>query len=352
MKGMITDTMLELAFRFRDKELWRWLDDSDLFAFRLTDGQIVYCCVMGNAGSHHSLGCYIGGKGFTTYLNTLKLPKVSRLNGMALVTAFDCINIDFVQAADLQKEERSRVKEYAREHGIAIRRSYGWPDFSRFSSGRPPRTIDNVADAGYAEEALRAALAVAESLEKQDMAELGFMHGGRYATERGGKLIPMLTPDGHGGYDWGMTKTPPAEEEDYPAPAFTSQTLICSVAALPPDGMCQCRAFRVSLPAVDSADDPLFYPMVMLIVEENGMLLPVTLTEHANEDASQMVVSLAEFLLHVLNKRPRSIAVTDMRTFNLLRDFCQRAGIMLVKVKVLKEMDYAVTSFCHQMGCF
>lgn len=68
---ILTDDMLALAFQYRDTELWNILADSDVFAFRLSDGETGYCCVMGNGGEHLALGFYRGRKGFTSYLKSL-----------------------------------------------------------------------------------------------------------------------------------------------------------------------------------------------------------------------------------------------------------------------------------------
>lgn len=35
-----------------------------VFAVRLSNGQTVYCTIMGNGGEHYSLGIYIGEEGF------------------------------------------------------------------------------------------------------------------------------------------------------------------------------------------------------------------------------------------------------------------------------------------------
>ena len=55
---ILTDEMFEAAFRFRSICLWEKLTDSDVFAFRLSDGEKGYCSVMGNAGEHFYLGFY------------------------------------------------------------------------------------------------------------------------------------------------------------------------------------------------------------------------------------------------------------------------------------------------------
>lgn len=53
---ILTDSMLDAAFRFRETESWKMLDDSNIFAVRLSNGQNVYCTIMGNGGEHYSLG--------------------------------------------------------------------------------------------------------------------------------------------------------------------------------------------------------------------------------------------------------------------------------------------------------
>jgi len=51
---ILTDQMLDAAFAFRKAQPWNDLTDSDVFAVKLPDGKTGYCCVMGNAGEHHS----------------------------------------------------------------------------------------------------------------------------------------------------------------------------------------------------------------------------------------------------------------------------------------------------------
>lgn len=57
---ILNDSMLSVAFRYRETNLWKELTDSDVFAVRLSTGEIGYCCVMGNAASI-MLSPYISG---------------------------------------------------------------------------------------------------------------------------------------------------------------------------------------------------------------------------------------------------------------------------------------------------
>lgn len=127
---LLTDTMLEAAFRFREAEAWRDLTDSDIFAVRLSDGTTAYCSVMGNAGAHYSLGVYIGDGGFSTYLRILEANGTDMMTAMEASVEFDCINCDFMQAMDIDAGVKKTVRDYALRAGVKIPRKHGWIDFT------------------------------------------------------------------------------------------------------------------------------------------------------------------------------------------------------------------------------
>ena len=61
---MASDRMYELAFQYKKTKLWKKLYDSEIFALKLSDGEIGYCCVMGMAGQVNAISLYVGEKGF------------------------------------------------------------------------------------------------------------------------------------------------------------------------------------------------------------------------------------------------------------------------------------------------
>lgn len=127
---ILTDSMLDAAFRFRETEAWKMLDDSNIFAVRLSNGQNVYCTIMGNGGEHYSLGIYIGEDGFSSYLRILNSDG-SMINNLRYVTKADCINCDFMQAKEIDNKVKKIIRQYAESHGISIPRKHGWVDFAR-----------------------------------------------------------------------------------------------------------------------------------------------------------------------------------------------------------------------------
>ena len=219
--------VLAVAFQYRDTELWKELTDSDVFAFRLSDGETGYCCVMGNAGEHLALGFYRGRKGFTTHSKTISSGNahLSEIEMFEMTTTFDCINCDFMQASDMDVKTKKIIRNYADAHKLKIRRSKGWPDFTRHQPGKMQYGITCMEDARDIVEALRAAIAVAVKVTTSDFVRLGFDVNGNYPTAKGGKSVPYLIPNSDGTYEWNITQLPAFLPDECIAPKFANDIL-------------------------------------------------------------------------------------------------------------------------------
>ena len=104
--------MLWAAFDLRRAAPWKKLTDSDIFAVKLSSGETGYCSVMGHGGEHYALGLYIGRKGFTSYLNSLYLNNAAPFVFQQLAMMFDCINCDFMNAADMDAKTKRRIRAF------------------------------------------------------------------------------------------------------------------------------------------------------------------------------------------------------------------------------------------------
>ena len=340
---ILTDDMLALAFQYRDTELWNILADSDVFAFRLSDGETGYCCVMGNGGEHLALGFYRGRKGFTSYLKSLSFDsmQLSEMDMLEMAATFDCINCDFMQASAMQDKTKKIIRNYADAHGLKVRRPKGWPDFTRHQPFKVPSGITCEKDAADIVEALRAVIAVAGELTHRSLAELGFDEEGDYPTMDGGKPVPYLVPNAEGTYDWGMIELPALLPDEWPAPEFTNDILIRKVKKFPTSGTLQMKLIHIPAPMGDAADGIPFLPSVLLCLSdgEDG-LFPVFCMEDGEEVSLQMLVELAGNLCR-LDYKPDTIEVEDGRTESLLKDFCDRCGIRLSRKEELPELEDA-----------
>ena len=343
---LITDEMLEAALRFRSICLWEKLTDSDVFAFRLSDGEIGYCSVMGNAGEHFSLGFYKGKKGFSTYLKTLSMGKQQTFGceEFETVMTFDCINCDFVAASVLDVATKKIIRKYANGAGLKICRSNGWPDFTRFQPYKAQYGITCEEDACDITEALHAAIAVDELLTTHRFESLGFDEKGKYPTAKGGKLVPYLIPAADGTYEWSTVKLPAIVQDKYTMVKFENDILASMVKALPASSALQLRLIHVPTPIESEVNKAPYFPAVLLCVDaDSGYLYPICSQEDFETNPMPMLAKLAETFRQNAGK-PQRMQVEDARTKALLEDFCHRCDIVLACEEELPTLNEAWVS--------
>ena len=345
---ILTDSMLDAAFRFRAVEPWSELTDSDIFAVSTSCG-IVYCSVMGNAGEHHSLGIYIGEKGFCTYLHTLVLNGKSSIEAMLDAITFDCINCDFMQAKDIEDNVKKVIRQYAENHGIKIPRKYGWVDFTRFRPYRGQWCITDGDDAKIAEEALRAATFFADNFHGKNYEAVGLDPLGKYPPPKGGKQIPLVTANEDGSYTISQTTTPPLIDVEYIQPMFSNQVLVHSVTNMKNTADVECRLLHIPAPVMPQDGEPPVYPGVFTMVDSHSgeMLFPLMTTDYPN-DADRLLTELANHLCS-LGRHPKRMIVGDELTHSLLTDFCKKCGIELNMADSLPNLEDVCATMIQQM---
>lgn len=345
---ILTDSMLDSAFRFRAAEPWSELTDSDIFAVCTSCGT-VYCSVMGNGGEHHSLGIYIGDRGFTTYLNTLLLNEKSPLEAMLGAITFDCINCDFMQAKDIDDEVKKVIRQYVGRHGIKIPRKFGWIDFTRFTPYRGQWCITNEDDAKIAEEALRAATFFADNFHGKNYDAVRLDSLGEYPPVEGGKQIPLVTPHADGSYTISRTVTPPFIEYEYVQPVFSNQILAHRTASMKHTADVECRLLHIPAPMMSQDGEPPVYPGVFIMTDScsGDILLPLTTTDYP-DDPDRLLTELANHL-YSLGLHPRRMTVSDECTRSLLADFCKKCDIELETKATLPNLEEVCAIMVQQM---
>lgn len=351
---ILTDEMLAVAFRYRSTNLWELLSDSDVFAFRLSDGETGYCSVMGFGGEHFALVFYRGEKGFSTYLRTLAISDCDFSNNETIenIMTFDCINCDFMAANVVRKNTKKIIREYADAQGLKIPRPNGWPDFTRHEPYKEPFCITREEDARDIIEALHAAIAVAEKVTLSNAVDLGFDMKGNYPTPEGGKIVPYLLPKGDGTYDWSTIALPALYEPTYDVLKFNNDVLVGMLKSLPRSGVFQMRLIHMPMPVGEPGDKAASLPALLLCMNANtGDLFPVPFMEEDESDLMPILVDLANTFRRK-GKRPLEIQVEDARTEALLKDFCQQSGIILSYESELPELNngwrFLVGSFMRQ----
>ena len=346
---ILTDSMLEAAFNFRNAEPWKDLTDSDIFAVMLSDGTKVYCSIMGHGGMHHALCIYIGDAGFSTFLMTLAADRMKPIEGMLASIEFDCINCDFMQAKDMDDEVKEVIRDYAKRKSIKIPRKNGWIDFTRHTPYKGQWHITNDHDAFVAEEALRAATFFAKEFEGKSYTDVNLDPMGQYPTPEGGKQIPLITTDETGAYHISVTTTPPLMAYEYIKPEFDNDILIRLIKAPKKGGDLECRLQHLPIPVTEKGgDEPDIMGLLLLVDKASGEVVQPLSTHDYPYNVQKL---LAEFAMGMssLGLNPKQICVSDEKTYNLIEDFCRKCGILLVKVKSMPQTDEVCMTLLHGM---
>ena len=330
-------------------KLWEKLDDSMIFAVTLPNGDLGYCCVMGQNGEHFSLTLYRNATGFSSYLRSVNPSAIQSSTDMfSLFTSMEQISCDFENLSDLDYNaaEKEEIKTVAAQNGLKIPRSKGWPSFLQYDAGKiitPPgesETNDML-------EALSAALDVARiaaEASPEEMAKLGFDSFGDYPSVKGGKLIPLLTRQKDGTYKWDKTPTPAYKDIEYPRVTFNDKKLAERLKALSHSATYQCRL--VSVPSPIREGNVTIYPSVLLLVRKtDGYAIPL-FNEGSDTD---LLNQLAEIFTKI-GACAAVIELNDKRTSALLTDFCKKAGISIYWQDSTPELDDAVAYFFSMMS--
>ena len=349
MKMILTDAMLDAAFKFRDTEPWAELADSDVFSVILSDGTQVYCSIMGHGGQHHSLGIYIGSQGFSTFLMTLEGDKMNTFEVLCSSTEFDCINCDFMQAKGLHPEVKKTIRDYAERHSLKIPRKHGWIDFTRHSPYHGAWCITDEYDAFVAEETLRAATFFVQRFNETSYAGVHLDTEGNYPTQAGGKLIPLITTDENGAYQISTTRTPRMEKRDYPVFTFDNDILIHKLKSLDRHDEWQCRMLHFPTPVHNEESEIPVLPGTFVTIDkyESYMHVPFVTSDYP-ANPKKLLTELANHM-YDFGFLPEKIEVSDDKTFNMMTDFCRRCGIKLIKVKHMPQMDEASMAMLHDI---
>ena len=350
-KIILTDDMLAAAFAFRKAELWNELDDSDIFAVMLNNGQVGFCSVLGFNKNQYALGFYFGENGFNTYLKLIEMDGAPLIEMQEMAMSFDCINVFFEDedehAAFREEESRKTIEDYATRNKLIVPSAHGWPYFSRMRPAKMATGILDPKDAEWVTEALNAAVEVARKVHSEGTKAAGFDHGGDYASNEGGKLIPLLTlVDGQ--YQWSKIRTPEYVPDTYQNPDYMDDDKLDKLDTSKKTGLWQCRVAHMGATVKSKIDVIPYYPLAIFVVDRTKALVPfppVTL----EEEVTDLTVLLDRFADEMILTRqvPRTIEVNDPRTYALLEDFCVQKGIHLNMVANMPQLDELIMYLNH-----
>lgn len=327
---MIRDTfnrMYGLALAVRKAKLWKDLSEDNLFAVRLSSGEIGYCRVFGMNMDEHTLEVYLGRKGLDGHRAALKVGEDkfpgNELKKREVIFGQLSLQCMFTDKASLTPMQKVYAEIYAEDHGTSLRGPYAYPQFIQT---RPACLPWDMAPAGEGAvlmiEALEAALEVKRKIQQQGVDRLGFAN-----RSSGGAAVPLLTPK-EGGFVWSKHTLPKPQVESWPQPGLKDEALlarlrkvkertapwICDVAMIPQ------VVYSEDQPA------PIFPYAIFCLNTESGEVICSDVVDFLRRDADQLVWSLAD---HMTEGIPREIIVVDGRTQSIVKQLARTLGIKL-----------------------
>lgn len=346
--AMISDRLYQYAFEYRKTKLWRILLETDLFAFRSSDGQFCYVSLTGGSEEPITLAVYIGSDGLYSFLRLAQtdLMSLSPFASEELLMQQDCLQCIFVGKDDLSAEEHAEVKGYTRRHGIRVGGKKAYPLFRKYTPNHLPWPLQTEQEETILCEALAAALGLFGLLKGKKPADLGFSRHS-YAADAPREVpqtIPLLEYQGNG-YVSGQTALPPEGPLVIPAPRATNDIGIASLKKLKKTGIWECKIIRFPQPVQDAPDQIPFFPVALLAVESSsGYILQVPPVENYEDNPEHLMDLFIETLVNE-KIRPIKIRVPDERTYAFVRPLCERLKIALSADEDTPALDAAEEDF-------
>ncbi|MDE6552074.1 MAG: hypothetical protein K2K98_03805 [Muribaculaceae bacterium] len=346
---MTKEELIAVALQFRIQKLWEELDDSMIFGVRLPDAETGYCCVMGNGGQHYALGLYKGVSGFSTYINSVN--RAPGTDSFEMFMTYDCMNCDYENASEsnLTSAQKKQIRAVANECNIKMCRPNGYPEFIRYDRGviRTELNDEEISDLGIA---LKAGIEVAsrvKGMTLEELGKLGFGEDGYYPSPAGGDRIPMLDIQDDGSFKWSVALTPKSEGDSFSTPVFGNLLAAGRLKTMKRVGPFQCKAMH--MPAPVKIKEGVFYPLIIVFVNDEGMMYPV-MQKSNDPHAEEELLNQLAFTLISMESYPDAFLVDDAYSEAFLKDFCKKTEIKLKKDGYLPELEEVVHMLRSQFG--
>lgn len=321
------DSLYAAAFKFRDTKLWEKLKKEDVFAVRMSDGEVCYCSV--SADEPPTLFVMDTPYGLYEYLKPHNEGEGSPKEYMEYLCLQDHISCSFASKDMVDRSSAELAKIYAKKSGISMRGKHAYPYMSRDVAGFFTFIITADYERKYLEDALGAAAVLSELLKRHDKSELGF---GKENT------IPLFEYDHKDGDAVKEIEYPPKPDPNYPAPKARKYKK-----KLPHKGIYECDVVYAPVPAEEIGGvvrSAVPYGVTFLTVDtdEDGEFFYTDMYASYEKNCETML----EAVINDFGENgfvPEEIRVVDDRTESLLKNFCSINGIKLTRVEKFEALE-------------
>lgn len=343
---MITGRLLELAFEYKKQKLWKELLESEVLGISMDDGAAGYITILGQNGEHNALVLYMGESGAAclyrlTHANFMFL---SEREFREIAMSNDCIQCALESKGMLFDDEREQVRAYAKAHGIRLAGKNAFPHFVRYRPDHIPWRLTDPAEQHYLEQALEAALYIADILKNpQSQAEreeaqrlLDFLESGD---------VPCFRKEND---QWVMDEermeSPVDYHPEYPVPSIANELLLARLKRKKQSGRLLIDVVRFVEAVQEDSEAPYFPYFIMALDPGTDTLVETKQTRHLERGAQILLEDFTQALID-RGGYPKEILVMNDRSEAFLKEFCRSMKIRLTRKDSLPELEEAEDGF-------
>ena len=168
------DKCYKLAFEYKNKKLWKKMDDNHVFAIKLDDGQTGLISIMGSNKEYNAISLYTGVQKFLYFRDIFEVEEYVP-DYDKFLSSLDNNNYQLVlgNKDEITNMEAKAIRYYKKRNSLNIRGSLSMPYFRKTTPFSPLIEFDEDSDYHYIEQAIEASLALAELLEENSLDDLG-----------------------------------------------------------------------------------------------------------------------------------------------------------------------------------
>ncbi len=343
-----TDALLDAAFRYKKTKLWKRLRESQVFAVRLSDGEIGYVSILGEQGEHCAV-CMYRKDGFTSYRElAFGSMEGDYFDLVELQNKQNCIQLILDSREYLRKEEIETVQRYCAKNDIRLRGANAYPHVWRFRPGRIPWQPSSDGELECLKDAVEAAVFLAGQLDSRKKAGQSIREIDPWTKE-----VPLLELAG-GSYQFSGTvplPEPEPENKHWPAPEVLNEVALARLKKLKKKGELECRL--IQLPELVQADDPEDAPYFPMMLFSGNVKEEFLYTPKIVKDYEQNTGEIVNFLIDQLAERkfrPKVIRVRDKRTRALITPLAKGIGAEIEETEDLPWLEEALAQMYSGMA--
>ncbi|SPD72934.1 conserved hypothetical protein [uncultured Desulfobacterium sp.] len=326
--------LYEVATEFKKLKTWEWMYDSDVFGVQNPeDGEIGYCCIMGNLKEVFALAVYQGSEGLAG------LEKImsghTRENDPDIGYTQKCLMASFEDRDYLQKADLELIKKL----GLKFRGRNEWPRFRSFLPGYFPWFLTRK-EALFLTHALEQAIDVSLRF-KEDKTLLTTEVKGKYMVRVPEKIEDIIL--------WEDRWVSPPQAE--PGTKSDDRVDELRLRRLKGRAVRSKAVWEIELtfsptPVGDKDERPYFPQMLLIMDHTSKMALDFNLFV-ISDDLSEIRDHILGFM-EKINLLPDEILIRKEVTHRLIKPI---ASLLKIHVKTVKELP-AIKEFHRGMAEF